>query len=1008
MIIEYHQPSEIKTVLKAYLSKQGKKPLFVFPSNVAADSWCDWAVLHPEESGTEAVELENFTAWDKFKGEFLSTKISNKVSIPSLLRKLFIRNLIHKNNTEQQILKKIIPASTTDDATTYTFTDWLSRILTSLKLWHDAYEALPPSQRREDDEDRDYQTIYREYSTFLEKHHFFEPAWERPEFTDSDRAVLLIYPELLEDFADYEEIFAKAENITAIKLPKEFSAPVKAYSFSDSRKELRRILLHLRELHDEKHVPWTDMALNVPDIETYSPYIKREFGRYCVPCQLRSGKPLTCNSAGSIFKQFSEAYNGQFSYTTIRALVQNEYIPWKETFKEVRENLVREGNELRCLCAYKENGVQKDSWIESLSKKQEAPAQTKGPLWFYKRLTDSIKAICTAARFEDIHKAWIDFKNYFLATDDFSDEANRILGRCISELNDLRDIENNYIIPLGLSTGPCYDFFLSELNGKIYRPQESIDGVSIFPYKLAAAANFPYHFTIDASQKNLDIQYKKLSFLNTEKRERLLKDKTDTNVSEAFIRLYAKNASAEEVLFSYSEDSFQGFAIAHTALSVIKEDGYSALDGKDFIRAEEETRIGLPAFSPRMQRSFKAWQARMKGFGTTEAYHASSPLQEKVRQHLIAKRQLADYALPAVSGDCIKLSQTDMRNFFPCPRRWIFSQVLRLREDSLDTRLMQRYDMGNIHHRMLELFMKDYADSGKALPVTQKNGRFSNEEEADCRERLTGYAKRAIAIHYLQCSALVQTTLSSQIPLLVDNIMRFLYRLCIKPEKPVEVNSKTGIKGFGSFFVKGAEIKYSAPASDAQENSLYYFGKIDCLLYEKNSSGRNQYALIDYKNSSSSLPDGSEALPSPDGILGDFQMPLYVRLVEENDIKGDEREHIEAAYFYSIKDDKLLAVIDDYKGKAKTVAGPERPKSYEVFQKDTLPLFKEYTDTFSRCIQNNHYEATSITGSRAKSSKLNTKSYKDCINCQFKCICRSTFTIAPNELPQGVKTTEEN
>ena len=978
MIIEYHQPSEIKSVLKTYLSKQGEKPLFVFPSNVAADSWCDWAALNPAESCVQAVDLESFTAWDRFKGEFLSSKITDKTSIPSLLRKLFIRDLIHKNNMEQRLFKKIIPASDTDDATTYAFTDWLSGILPSLKLWHDAYEALPQSERREDDEDRDYQTIYREYSAFLDAHHFFEPAWERPEFTDRDRTVLLIYPELLEDFADYEEIFAKAGNIIAIRLPEEAPAPAAVYAFSDSRKELRRIILHLRELHDEKQVPWTDIALNVPDIETYAPYIKREFSKYCVPCQLRSGKPLTRNSAGSIFKQFSEAYNEQFSYTTIRALVQNEYIPWKESFKALRENLVREGNELRCLCAYKEDGIQKDSWLESLSNELS--------LRFYKNLTESIRAICAAATFENIYKAWGDFKRTFLEADDFSDEANRILGRCISELNDLRDLENNYIIPIGLSVGPCYDFFLSELNGKIYRQQESIDGVSIFPYKLAAAANFRYHFTIDASQKNLDIQYKKLSFLNTEKRERLLKDKTDINVSQAFIRLYAKHIPEGEVLFSYAEDSFQGFAIAHTALSVIKEDAYSALDEKDFIRAEEQKHPVLPAFSPRMQRSFKAWQARMQGFGTAEAYRVSAPLQEKIRQ------QLDDYALPSENKDCLKISQTDMKHFFPCPRRWLFSQVLRLREDSLDTRLMQRYDMGNIHHKMLELFMRDCAESGRKLPILQENGRFSDEEEADCRRKLAHYAESAITIGKLQYSALAQVTLSSQIPLLVDTIMNFLYRLCARPEKPDVLNSKTRIKGFGGFFVQGAELTYSAKS--------YYFGKIDCLLYEKNAAGRKQYAIIDYKNSASALPNASEVLPSSDGILGDFQMPLYVRLVEENNIRGDEREDIEAAYFYAIKEKGDLAAIDNYKGKAKDADGPERPKSFEVFKENTLPLFNEYTELFVRCVQEQRYEAHSVSGSKAKGDKLNVKTYEDCTACRFKGICSTTFTVAAKELQQ--------
>ena len=41
-----------------------------------------------------------------------------------------------------------------------------------------------------------------------------------------------------------------------------------------------------------------------------------------------------------------------------------------------------------------------------------------------------------------------------------------------------------------------YEFFINELNGKTYTPQNSSTGISVFPYKLSAAAHFKYKFVI--------------------------------------------------------------------------------------------------------------------------------------------------------------------------------------------------------------------------------------------------------------------------------------------------------------------------------------------------------------------------------------------------------------------------------------------------------------------------------------------------------------------------------
>jgi hypothetical protein len=78
---------------------------------------------------------------------------------------------------------------------------------------------------------------------------------------------------------------------------------------------------------------------NVPDLETYRPYLEREFERYCIPYVIRGGQSLTTNSAGTVFSQINQCYNSDFSYDSVRQLLLNELIPWKENIKITKENL---------------------------------------------------------------------------------------------------------------------------------------------------------------------------------------------------------------------------------------------------------------------------------------------------------------------------------------------------------------------------------------------------------------------------------------------------------------------------------------------------------------------------------------------------------------------------------------------------------------------------------------------------------------------------------------------
>ena len=943
--------------------------IFVFPTDVVMNSWIDWCVTHEKESGVSAVPLERFISWDKFKGNYVSASEPGKTAVPALLRKFFVRNLIQEN-AEDPFFAKIINPDYAQTAAS--FTDWLTRMLPSLQLWYrltfGATEtgAAGGTPFIPDFEDEDFKLLYERYKSFLDQNNFFEPAWVTPDFSASGKKIFIIYPELLEDFADYIDVFESCPDISLIMLPEEKADEIHplCIKYSDSRKELRMTILEIRKLVKEGKAAWTDIALSVPDLQTYRPYLEREFKNYCVPFVIRAGFPLTSNCAGVIFKEILDCYNSDFSYEGVRTLLLDNYIPWKEEYTEVKENLIREGQRLRCICGYEENGEHIDIWKEALSKINHDEREYR----FYTQLKKDISAICKSKTFEAIHIAWMSFKSRYLEASQFSETADKIISRCITELNNLIAVEREFCQSLGLKIDKPYDFFINELSAKTYTPQSNAVGINVFPYKLSAAANFKVQFVIDSSQKNLELPFKRLSFLNAHKRSLLNLPDEDKrfNASRAFIRLYAKNdpeaAEGQLPCFSCAEESFDGFAIAHTYLHTYDEAAFSGqlaeLEKSDFIQNEKKwflsggaEGMGSLSLSKGQQDQFLYWdsfnQDRSK---EPTPYKIPDILQKKIESFLIENRNKHD---PDKGNARITLSQSDMKKFFPCPRKWIFSTVLRLEPDSLSTSLIGQYDMGNIHHKILELYGRQLMTLNKALPILNEDGELYNQTEL--KSQLAELALQAInnPEENFKDSPLTIKMLQAQVPALVDTILEFLKNFCAK---------------FGGYKVKAVEKWY---ASRDKKRSWNYTGKIDCILVAgSDNSADTGWTIIDYKNTAAAMPKQYETRVAEDGSLQDFQIPMYITLMREN----EKVQEISLAAFYAIK-------IGSGQNNTIVVDQSNKNKELEAFEA-TIKAFEEYASRFAECVQNAEYPLTQVD------------TFENCGGCEYKSICRYNYTIA--------------
>ena len=970
----------IADVLCEYLSSANS--IFVFSTDIACDTWSDWAVRHADKTGCAALALERFIAWDTFKSAYLHASSKEKSAVPASVRKMFTASLIEENaraaESGSPLFHRIISPAYAEGAAS--FTDWIAKLLPPLKVWHEHYVRFC-SQPDEDEENRDYLLLYERYSTFLKESNLFEQSWTQPVLTDTDRQFVIFYPEILEDFHEYRAVLETAANAILVSLPEE-DAPPLAAQYLDSRAELRYTVLKIRALVEQKQADWTDIAVSVPDLQTFRPYIERELKNYCVPFVIRQGIPLAANGAGAIFSQIQECYSSDFSFEALRSLLQNEYVPWKGSekdgavsatnFRILKENLVREGSRMRCLCPYYDGGKKIDVWEASLN----ADAHSQLELNFYRNLKEDITRMCRAKTFDGIRSAWFEFKAHYIEESEFSLEADKIISRCITELSALADIQEAYS-EAHLTVLDPFGFFLREIAAKTYRPQEKLDGISVFPYRLAAQAHIPFHFVIDSSQKNLTVQYKTFEFLSRAKRQALHIDSSMEagDVSKLFTRLYA-SAAGGKTEFSYGEQSFQGFAVAHNSLQVLPadcEDEISlraSLDKTDFIKAErhwflhgerEPSRLTL-----RQKSAFERWRRALPDEKTSFA------LSEKTLQTIHA----ALYENRSRSTDKadvkMTLTQSDMKNFFPCPRKWIFQNALKIREDTLDTSLLSPFDMGTIHHAVLERFMRPYLADGTPLPCVSDAGVF--KEETEIQRRLEAIVHDVIELPEMDfsLSALTKAALSSQTRSIAAVVLDFLHFML----------KKTEAGGLGGAQVDFLEEWFSLAQEDCDWN---YLGRIDCVLSD--SSGN---VIIDYKNSKSSVPALSACFTDAEGRISDFQIPLYVLL-----LASKPQTEVSKAVFLAIKDKTQTIIVNAEKKDTRSLA--QTPEDYQA----TLDSFFEYAKRFYHKVIAQDF--TPVRNPRG--IYFNVRPFEDCAACAYAPVCRTVYKVAGDSLSR--RKTEE-
>jgi hypothetical protein len=946
--------------LREHIEDQGMR--FVFPSQTAAGLWarktCTLGIAR-------SVSLNRFLAWDRFKEEIIREK--GRVPSNSVTRKLFSEALLRKNAGTVCLKSVVLPEYS---GSGMIFAPFIARLLPFLSYWEKLTNAVP-----RDDEDKDFVFIKKEYAAFLERHGLFEPSWEEIEIREDSARYVLFFPELIEDFAEYDSLlqpprFIRASSDSSADLQSadckssdlqssylssaddkssDLQSGGKLVRYQSAREEIRSAVAEIRKFHEEG-IPYEDMAVSVPELDEMEPCLLKEFYLHHVPVSLRAGKKLGETGAGRFFSLLNDCVISGFSFNSLKSLLLNDHVPWRE--REKNSALISYGIKYNCVSGYLQNGKAVDIWEEAFRESSRDNDGNDGMELrsYYAEMKKRFQSLAKSKNFSEIRNHYFALRSgegSLLDMEKISAGDDAVLSRCVEELNSLIELEEKFNDSSLVPSSP-FEFYLSCLNDKEYVRANQKPGVNIFRWRVAAASPFSCHFVLNASQSAASVLYQPMRFLRQDKRKALGLE--DRDATPAFLSLYD---TGEDVCFkshvriSAAAQTFSGWAIPHNFFAsgkimepppLVSTDPYAGerLFWKAAVSAETAENSGLKKIYSLQKNAYRLWKetlalkkndfnffdapvpSDLSANPSADLFTEPDPVQELLRNAIQGK------------GSLSVTPTSDLNVYYQCAIKWLYRRVFGAEQFSLEAALLDDTSLGLLYHRILYKLFE----------------RIKYEDEKFDARRLDAYKRWAFEI--------TRTTIEKvpvfKGPLAVPLVLPQAAGMAKKIGRLLEMEAAH----FNDYTVSKLEFPVAV-----KTGSLKINGIIDRVSF----SPDGEPVIIDYKTGR--LPDQTPLDKLKEVGLTEFQMPLYINLYEET----GKSKPVKGAYFYSINERRIKTAMGE------GANAPERP-DYEVFLEAAKTQIKEF-------------------GLNVKALDFIPREIYigDCMDCPYKTACRSTYFL---------------
>jgi hypothetical protein len=978
--------NSVETVLLSNIDNPNS--CFIFPTDIAASRWAD----HLLRLRGGSVAMRKFIAWDVFKQNSIKSKVQNKKSIPTALRKIFVGRLIKENaercqQGKEPLFSSLINIQWADKASG--FVPWLTKILPQLGTWFakttglsiktifgadtEKETAAQLEKFRFENDERDMFVLARHYAQFLEKHGLFEPAWETPPFDEEGMDCFIFFPRSLSDYGEYRELLASSGHVKTIDAAGAETLPCDTFFYTNSRREITEAALYIRALHEKQGINWDSIAVCIADTQDYEPYVIREFTNRNIPFVRRISRPLADYPSGSLFRSVLDCVSQDFSFSSFVSLILNKNLPWKDT--NHINNLVTFGKNNNCFYSWIEkDGIEEhyvNVWEDAFKKPLGGidPETRK----FFERMKQRLQAMRYAASFSELRRQYFIFREQFMDMEKCSEEVDLVLSRCIAELMTLVQLEKDF------PDAPAIDsfiFFTEHLSETYYLAQPKTSGVAILPYKAAAAAPFDCHIILGSDQENLSVVYSHLDFLPKKKREQL--GIPDEDASEVFINLHKYN-SVKNSAFFCSEQTFSGFTIPHSKTGSPSEpkDRYAtaplfydkfSLDHYSIENSFCSSLYVSGSHEPvrlheNQIKGFTEWKnRRKKDVSFNGRWNAGRKLQELIN-------------FKYTKDGKVNVSASSMQPYFQCSLKWLFERVFSLENAESETSLMAENISGLVYHAVLNHFLTALKNKEEKLlePVSAEHGLALPETYV----KLLEHSINTVFDGFPSLNQGKETHMSA-----------LTSRLLQAGKKDFQYHLENCLSQFISYFagciIAGSEIAYQV-----EQEAFTLKGIVDCILKDNSETDDGKYIIVDFKLKK--LPK-REDCTGEENALSNFQLPMYITLTEENN-----KFSVYTALFYNILESQaevLIGTIRDVNtGKIIPKKEEERIIRGSEWYNSIFDEFNKKTEQFSQEISTGN-----LTVFETKVS--------NCFNCAYQRICRTVYIIGRENIKTWGKVDE--
>ena len=822
--------------------------LFVFPSEVAADFWRRWLVTKTEQ---RAVEQDRFQSWDSFKERFLPRESASR-PVNSIARRLFVASLQRES---PDLLGELAPEAGVSTSHVASILPELPRLLGS-----GAFGTLPKALSSS------YRNLHGSYEAFLAEHGYFEPSWVKPEPQEIAGGVTLFFPELIEDYPEYETALRRVAGVELVR-SEELGAPREMHreEFGHVAGELRALMIRLDKLLLNGVLPG-EIAVTVASLDSLRPELRSLAAAYGIPLRARAGLSLPELPGGRFFTLLDELQESAYHPDAMASLLLDRSLPWKE--RSLGGRLVSRGREARCVAPDRRAG--RARWLRALHGDEELAS-------LFKRVATLSEQLVSAPSFAELQQRLYEFIGALFDDSLWSDRGEAVFQRATVLVGRLVGMERN----LSLSVSSPWSHLLSFLEDELYVAQDPREGISVYPYRVSAGIIPKHHFVVNATHGETRVTREPLAFLREDLRERFGEEPRD--MTEAFLEAYAR--SGTEVLISYSGVN-QGGAQIPPAYFMGKS-GEQARRGsleelrrQDPYQLEEQYfrgEISLPEIGRlyRRQQTGSLWLAKQREGRRSVDYRAQRIEGERLRDALLRGEEL------------VSLSHTGVQSYLTSPFGYLLQRLLRIEELDLDPQDASALVIGSFYHDVLK-------ELNLELQKQEIVVRKENEEQV---ASLLARATERVGERYRRTELAVPGPL---MPFLIRRAAPLLLRALRKEMESLPPYRVTHVEHPFAEKMEGFRI----------------VGRIDRLAATEEGS----YTIVDYKKGS--LPAAKEIGPDKYGTLDSLrslQLPMYLWATEKELRRSPELT--EELYYLSVEKGELRFLRSERPGSKPPLSG---------------------------------------------------------------------------------------